>query len=142
MKKVRVDGPAVKLNNNWYFDKETAVISDEEFEKNKKYLKLMENINEDFNDKKENRTISLIIEDESIDINEIEKDLKDFIKNYKKEDLGDNPEGNKLGENSKDEKEELAQLRNEAKELNIRNAHVMSKETLIEKIAEAKKMQE
>ena len=142
MKKVRVDGPAVKLNNNWYFDKETAVISDEEFEKNKKYLKLIENINEDFNDKKENRTISLIIEDESIDINEIEKDLKDFIKNYKKEDLGDNPEGNKLGENSKDEKEELAQLRNEAKELNIRNAHVMSKETLIEKIAEAKKMQE
>ena len=142
MKKVRVDGPAVKLNNNWYFDKETAVISDEEFEKNKKYLKLIENINEDFNDKKENRTISLIIEDESIDINEIEKDLKDFIKNYKKEDLGDNPEGNKLGEISKDEKEELAQLRNEAKELNIRNAHVMSKETLIEKIAEAKKMQE
>lgn len=42
MKRVKLLGPGLKLQNKWYWINEIASVSDEEYEENKKYLQLLE----------------------------------------------------------------------------------------------------
>ena len=44
MKRVIVKGPALKLNGKWCYDKDTAIVSEDVYEKNKKYLDVVEEI--------------------------------------------------------------------------------------------------
>lgn len=94
--KVKVKEEGIKLNGTWKFKGEEAVIDEEQYEKNKDYLD--------------------IIEDE---------------------------EGPKLpqvpGKNDEDNETELQELRAKAKELGIRNYHLMGKEKLELAIAEKEK---
>ena len=46
MKKVRIKGPAIKLNGVWQFKNTVVDISDEEYVENKDYLDLIEKIEE------------------------------------------------------------------------------------------------
>ena len=111
MKKVKLIGPGLKLNNSWHWCGEEVVISDEEYEKNKNYLNVLEDL-----------------ENEIVPNNEEDKDTNDNSNN----DLVDKQEND---EESSDD-EELEILREKAKELGISNCGRMKKETLIEKIAE------
>ncbi|MBR3697598.1 MAG: Rho termination factor N-terminal domain-containing protein [Clostridia bacterium] len=132
MKKVKIIGPGRKLNNEWRYDGDVAIITEEEYEKNKEGLEVLEEI-ESLEDKK--RTITLEIEDENIDLDELKTAIEEFIKDYNK-----TPENfvqkNPTDDNSKDD-EELNELREKAKNLGIKNVHSMKKETLIQKISEA-----
>lgn len=113
MIKVRVKGEGVKLANRWCFINDEATIDEEEFERNKEYVNVIEKIKE-----------------------------VDTTKNQTSEvDSGEdqNPKGNNgedTGENNKSEDEELEALKERAKKLGIKNTHNMKKETLIAKIQE------
>lgn len=142
MKRVIVKGPALKLNGKWYYDKDTAIVSEDVYEKNKKYLDVVEEIS----DKKE-RTITIMVKDETINLKELKQELELYVENYKKDaaeysaenaepsadkNTGDNT-GDNIGDNTG---EELEALKEKAKGLGIKNVHNMKKETLIAKIKE------
>ncbi|MBQ8299882.1 MAG: Rho termination factor N-terminal domain-containing protein [Clostridia bacterium] len=112
MKRVKLIGPGLKLQKSWHWIGEEVQISDEEYEKNKKYLEVLEDNGEE--------TLPGTIIPTNPDESEKENS-----------DLDDESNGN-----DNEEDEELEILRNKAKELGIANAGRMKKETLIEKIAE------
>lgn len=138
MKRVIVKGPALKLNGKWCYDKDTAIVSEDVYEKNKKYLDVVEEIS----DKKE-RTITIMVKDETINLKELKQELELYVENYKKdaaeysaenaESSADKNTGDNTGDNTG---EELEALKEKAKGLGIKNVHNMKKETLIAKIKE------
>lgn len=131
MKRVIVKGPALKLNGKWCYDKDTAIVSEDVYEKNKKYLDVVEEIS----DKKE-RTITIMVKDETINLKELKQELELHVENYKKdaaEPSADKNTGDNTGDNTG---EELEALKEKAKGLGIKNVHNMKKETLIAKIKE------
>lgn len=138
MKRVIVKGPALKLNGKWCYDKDTAIVSEDVYEKNKKYLDVVEEIS----DKKE-RTITIMVKDETINLKELKQELELYVENYKKdaaeystenaEPSADKNTGDNTGDNIG---EELEALKEKAKGLGIKNVHNMKKETLIAKIKE------
>lgn len=139
MKRVIVKGPALKLNGKWCYDKDTAIVSEDVYEKNKKYLDVVEEIS----DKKE-RTITIMVKDETINLKELKQELELYVENYKKdaaEPSADKNTGDNTGDNTDDNTgdntgEELEALKEKAKGLGIKNVHNMKKETLIAKIKE------
>ena len=142
MKRVIVKGPALKLNGKWCYDKDTAIVSEDVYEKNKKYLDVVEEIS----DKKE-RTITIMVKDETINLKELKQELELYVENYKKdaaeysaenaEPSADKNTGDNIGDNTRDNTgEELEALKEKAKGLGIKNVHNMKKETLIAKIKE------
>lgn len=148
MKRVIVKGPALKLNGKWCYDKDTTIVSEDVYEKNKKYLDVVEEISE-----KKERTITIMVKDEIIDLKELKQDLELYVERYKKEtvasakntnDAGNSADDNidsntsdNTGDNTSDNSDkELETLRERAKELGIKNTHNMKKETLIAKIKE------
>ena len=142
MKRVIVKGPALKLNGKWCYDKDTAIVSEDVYEKNKKYLDVVEEIS----DKKE-RTITIMVKDETINLKELKQELELYVENYKKdaaesstenaEPSADKNTGDNIGDNTGDNiGEELEALKEKAKGLGIKNVHNMKKETLIAKIKE------
>lgn len=142
MKRVIVKGPALKLNGKWCYDKDTAIVNEDVYEKNKKYLDVVEEIS----DKKE-RTITIMVKDETINLKELKQELELYVENYKKdaaessaenaEPSADKNTGDNTGDNNGDNiGEELEALKEKAKGLGIKNVHNMKKETLIAKIKE------
>lgn len=140
MKRVIVKGPALKLNGKWCYDKDTTIVSEDVYEKNKKYLDVVEEISE-----KKERTITIMVKDETIDLKELKQDLELYVERYKKEtvasaentnDAGNSADDNIDSNTSDNSDKELETLRERAKELGIKNTHNMKKETLIAKIKE------
>lgn len=143
MKKIRVIGPGRKFNGKWCFDGDTEVITEEEYEKNKDGLEVIEEIETPELKKGKIRTIAIDIEDETIDLDKLRDEIETLVKNYKS-DPGENEPPADPGENGQGNEgpdDELIKLREEGKNLGIKNAHVMGKETLIKKIDEVKKEQ-
>ena len=121
-RKVRVTGPGVKLNNVWCYINEEAVIDEKQYKENEKYVEVIEEIEETKTE--EVKTAAPAVQTETVE----EKKQED-----------NNPESNEKTENDEHtEDEELDALKEKAKELGIKNAHNMKKETLIAKIEEAK----
>ena len=121
-RKVRVTGPGVKLNNIWCYINEEAVIDEKQYKENEKYVEVIEEIEETKTE--EVKTAAPAVQTETVE----EKNQED-----------NNPESNEKTENDEQtEDEELEALKEKAKELGIKNAHNMKKETLIAKIEEAK----
>lgn len=118
MKKVKLIGPGLKLNNSWKWCGDIVEITDKEYEKNKNFLELLEDINED-------------------EKNDTSKDTNDLDNNGNDSTNGNDTTGE--GENTDDEDEEndeeLELIRAKAKELGI-NPGRMKKETLLAKIKE------
>ena len=58
-RKVRVKGPGVKLNNIWCYINEVAVIDEAQYEENKEYVEVIEEIEENSNTKlkEENKSV-------------------------------------------------------------------------------------
>lgn len=140
MKRVIVKGPALKLNGKWCYDKDTAIISEDVYEKNKKYLRVIESISDvDINKK----IIEIEINNEIIDIKDLKEKLQEYAINYIKEhseDIKNTKESTETTgseEHSEDIKNTtLEELRAQAKELGVKNAHLMGKDKLVEKINE------
>ena len=121
-RKVRVTGPGVKLNNIWCYINEEAVIDEKQYKENEKYVEVIEEIEETKTE--EVKTAAPAVQTETVE----EKKQED-----------NNPESNEKTENDEQtEDEELDALKEKAKELGIKNAHNMKKETLIARIEEAK----
>ena len=121
-RKVRVTGPGVKLNNVWCYINEEAVIDEKQYKENEKYVEVIEEIEE--TKTQELKTAAPAVQTETVE----EKKQED-----------NNPESNEKTENDEQtEDEELDALKEKAKELGIKNAHNMKKETLIARIEEAK----
>ena len=121
-RKVRVTGPGVKLNNVWCYINEEAVIDEKQYKENEKYVEVIEEIEETKTE--EVKTAAPAVQTETVE----EKKQED-----------NNPESNEKIENDEQtEDEELDALKEKAKELGIKNAHNMKKETLIARIEEAK----
>ena len=122
IRRVRVKGPGVKLANKWCYIGDEATVDEQEFEKNKEYVDVIEEIEEPKTEP-ENPINPEGKQNDGTDIND-----------------GTNDEGENSGENKNEtsEDEELEALKEKAKKLGIKNAHNMKKETLIAKIEEAK----
>lgn len=139
MKRVTPKGPGVKLNGKWCFNGQEEIISEEEYNANKDYLVMIEDIRET-----NERVIEVIVKDETIDIEALKEDIEQFVENYNKpeeqEEPGENP-GEDPGENP-GEDEELKALKAKAQELGINVTHNMKKETIIKKIEAAEKAKE
>ena len=139
MKRVTPKEAGVKLNGKWCFKGQEEIISEEEYNANKEYVVVLEDIRES-----NERVIEIVVKDETIDIEALRKDLEEFVENYNKpeapekheEDPGENP-----GENP-GEDEELKALKAKAQELGINVTHNMKKETIIKKIEAAEKAKE
>lgn len=144
MKKVIIKDIGLKLNDKWHFKGDITTISDEEYEKYKSYLILKENIKE-----KNERAIEIVVEDETIDIEQLKLDVEKYVKNYNKKDVEDNPEekdSEKSGEDESDNPEEdensleklsVDELKAKAFDLGINVSRMTNKEKIIEKIIEA-----
>ena len=157
MKKVIVNGPALKLNGKWCYDKDTAIISEDVYEKNKKYLRVIESIS-DVNVNK--NIIEIEINNEIIDIKDLKEKLQEYAINYIKEHSEDIETTGENIENTEENTEEstkttdseehsediknikniknttLEELRAQAKELGVKNTHLMGEDKLVEKINE------
>ena len=143
MIKVRVKGEGVKLANKWCFINEEAIIDLEEYERNKEYVDIIEEIEEPKTDPE------VLTSNEEASTGESqnpegEQEISnndDSDTNVGSIDGEDNPEGDN-GENNESEDEELEALKERAKELGIKNTHNMKKETIIKKIEAAEKAKE
>lgn len=150
MKKVTPKGAGVKLNGKWCFIGQEEVISEEEYNENKEYLNVLEDIRET-----NERVIEITVKDETIDIEKLKEELEKYVENYNKpnelDDPGEDSEGkgeeldndvsdidvgDNKGNDNLEEDEELEALKEKAKKLGIKNIHNMKKETLIKKISE------
>ncbi len=136
MKRVTPKNAGVKLNGKWCFKGNEAIISEEEYNLKKSFVDVIEDIKET-----NERVIEIVVKDETIDLEELRKDLELYVENYKKETADLSAEKN-TGDNSNDNTgdnadKELEALKEKAKELGIKNVHNMKKETLIAKIEEA-----
>lgn len=123
VRRVRVKGPGVKLANKWCYIGDEATVDEQEFEKNKEYVDVIEEIEEPKTEP-ENPINPEGEQNDGTDIND-----------------GINDEGENSGENKNEasEDEELEALKARAKELNIKVTANMKKETIINKIEEAEK---
>lgn len=123
VRRVRVKGPGVKLANKWCYIGDEATVDEQEFEKNKEYVDVIEEIEEP-KIEPENPINPEGEQNDGTDIND-----------------GTNDEGENSGENKNEasEDEELEALKARAKELNIKVTANMKKETIINKIEEAEK---
>ena len=141
MFRVRVKGEGVKLANKWCFINEEGTIDLEEYERNKEYVDIIEEIEEAKTD------LEVPTSNEEASTGESQNpEGKQEISNNDDSDTNigsiegkDNPEGDneeETGENNESEDEELEALKERAKELGIKNTHNMKKETLIAKIQE------
>lgn len=131
MIKVRVKGEGVKLANRWCFINDEAIIDEEEFEKNKEYVDIIEKIEKPKADPEVPTSNEEVGAGENQNPEDNEKDGSDTND-------GTNDEGENVEETQDDgnEDEELEALKERAKELGIKNTHNMKKETLIAKIQE------
>lgn len=146
MKRVTPKNVGVKLNGKWCFKNQEAIISEEEYNLKKAFVDVLEDIRET-----NERVIEIVVKDETINLEELKKDLELYVENYKKDNAEpsaenvDNAEpsadkntGDNTGDNNGDNSdEELKALKEKAKGLGIKNVHNMKKETLIAKIEEA-----
>ena len=137
MIKVRVKGEGVKLANKWCFINEEATIDLEEYEINKEYVDIIEEIEEPKTDSE----VSTSNEEASTGESQNPEGEQEILNNDGSDtNVGsiegeNNPEGDN-GENNESEDEELDALKEREKELGIKNTHNMKKETLIAKIQE------
>ena len=138
-RKVRVKGPGVKLNNIWCYINEVAVIDEAQYEENKEYVEVIEEIEENSNTKLKEENKSVDGSDINVGANETEKEIsKEQPKEESEDNIGENTQED-TGENGEDnegEDEELEALKERAKELGITVTHNMKKETIIKKIEE------
>ena len=135
MKRVSPKNVGIKLNGKWCFKNQETIISEEEYKLKKEFVDVLEDIRET-----NERVIEIVVKDETIDLEELKKDLELYVENYKKEEQSSN-NGDNLDENTEDNTgdnsdEELNALKEKAKELGINVAHNMKKETIIKKIEE------
>ncbi len=132
MIKVRVKGEGVKLANRWCFINDEAIIDEEEFEKNKEYVDVIEKIENPKADPEVPTSNEEVGTEEKQNPEDNEKDGSDT-------NVGTNDEGENVEETQDDgnEDEELEALKERAKELGINVTHNMKKETIIKKIEEA-----
>lgn len=114
MYKVKLIGPGLKIENKWHWIGETVIVNKEDYEKNKKYLEVIEIIED------ENSTETVENKNET----ELSED-----KNTKDEE--------ETEEETEDVDEEMEILRKKATELGIEFRKNTKKETLIKKISEA-----
>ena len=120
MKKVKVRDVGIQLNGKSYFKNNILDVSDEDFIQIKDYVDILEE------DKKvDERSITIKVENESLDLEKLEKYLYQCLEDYEKN-----------TNNANSEEKELEELKEKAKELGIKNAHLMKKETLEKEIAE------
>lgn len=132
-RRVRVKGPGVKLNNVWCYINEEAVIDEVQYEENKDYVEVIEEIKEN------QETKSDIATDRNVGSNEIEEEIAEEQVQEKLEDNNSENTKENTRENEEDnesEDEELEALKDRAKELGINITHNMKKETIIKKIEE------
>lgn len=122
---VRVKGPGVKLANKWCYIGDEATVDEQEFEKNKEYVDVIEEIEEP-----KVQTLEVGAGENQNPEGEQQDgaDTNDGTNNEEKNSGEDQNDGN--------EDEELEALKERAKELGIKNIHNMKKETLIAKIQE------
>ena len=141
MIKVRVKGEGVKLANRWCFINDEAIIDKEEYEKNKEYVDIIEEIEES----KEGLEASTSNEETSAGEGQNPEGEQETPNNDDSDtNVGsiegeDKPEGDN-GEDNENEDEELEALKERAKKLGIKNTHNMKKETLIAKIQETEEV--
>ena len=138
MVRVRVKGEGVKLANKWCFINEEAIIDLEEYEKNKDYVDIIEEIEEP----KTNPEVPTSTEEASTGESQNPEGEQEILNNDGSDnnvgsiEKENNPEGENHEENDESEDEELDALKERAKALGIKNTHNMKKETLIAKIQE------
>lgn len=138
MKRVTPKNAGVKLNGKWCFKGTETIISEEEYNLKKSFVDVIEDIKET-----NERVIEIVVKDETIDLEELRKNLELCVENYKKETAEPSAENVNNVEHSADKNtgdnadKELEALKEKAKELGIKNVHNMKKETLIAKIEEA-----
>ena len=118
MYKVKLIGPGLKIENKWHWIGETVIVNKEDYEKNKKYLEVIE-----------------IIEDEE-DAGKVEDKNENEL--TEAENTNDNEEDT---ETEEEVDEEMELLRKKATELGIEFRKNTKKETLIKKISEAENKQ-
>ena len=128
MKKVSPKSAGVKLNGKWCFKGQNEIVSDEEYNANKEFVDVIEDIREN-----NERVIEIVVKDETIDLEELKKDIEEYVENYKKEDVKTDKNSNenvdKTDNTSDDPDEELEALKERAAKLGI-------KVTIIKKIEE------
>lgn len=135
MKRVTPKGPGVKLNGKWCFNGQEEIISEEEYNANKEFVDVIEDIREN-----NERVIEIVVKDETIDLEELKKDIEKYVENYKKEetktDKNSNENVDKTDNTSDNSDEELETLKERATKLGIKVTSNMKKETIINKIEE------
>ena len=127
MKRVKVNGPGVKLANKWCYIGDEATIDEEEFEKNKPYVDVIEDMEEVQEPQGEENPEEEETTPEGVGENAEEETAPEEETESTEAEGEENPEG-------KDE--ELEALKDRAKELGINVTHNMKKETIIKKIEE------
>lgn len=132
MKKVSPKSAGVKLNGKWCFKGQNEIVSDEEYNANKEFVDVIEDIREN-----NERVIEIVVKDENIDLEELKKDIEEYVENYKKEEVKTDKDSNENVDNTSDNPdEELEALKERAAKLGINVTHNMRKETIIRKIEE------
>lgn len=132
MKKVSPKKAGVKLNGKWCFKGQNEIVSDEEYNANKEFVDVIEDIREN-----NERVIEIVVKDENIDLEELKKDIEEYVENYKKEEVKTDKDSNENVDNTSDNPdEELEALKERAAKLGINVTHNMRKETIIRKIEE------
>lgn len=120
MYRVKVLDVGVKLANKWCFKNDESIIDNDEYEKNKEYVEIIEIIDKQKEDEGQN----------------LANNSEDILENQNI-DGTDNNEDNNENVLENDSDEELEALKERAKELGINITHNMKKETIIKKIEEA-----
>lgn len=131
MKKVKLIGPGLKLDNSWYWCGEIVIINDDEYEKNKNFLEVLENIEED----PSNNNLTKVDNENTNTNNNIDKEKDDNTDT----DNNANENETESNEDKSNDDEELEILKEKAKELGIPGFHLMKKETLLARISEIEK---
>lgn len=134
MYKVKLIGPGLKIENKWHWFGETVIVNKEDYEKNKKYLEVIEII---ANDTSATVNITANIDTDYL-LKGVTSTIKDAI-NSSMEETEDKNETKKeeTEEETEDVDEEMEILRKKATELGIEFRKNTKKETLIKKISEA-----
>ena len=77
MKKVTPKGAGLKLKGKWCFFGQEEIISEEEYNVNKEYLIVLEDIKET-----SERVIEIVVKDDTIDIEALKRYLEKYVENY------------------------------------------------------------
>lgn len=140
MYKVKLIGPGLKIENKWHWIGETVIVNKEDYEKNKKYLEVIEII---ANDTSTTANITANIDTDYL-LKGVTSKIKDAINSSMEEETEDKSSEDKNeteeeenAETEEDVDEEMEILRKKATELGIEFRKNTKKETLIKKISEA-----